>query len=33
MDKPDLQTIKAKIEELTQVKSAADVTRLDYVKG
>src|SRR3990172_4956317 len=30
MDTPNAQTIKAKIEELTQVKSAADVTRLDY---
>lgn len=30
MDTPNAQTIKTKIEELTQVKSAADVTRLDY---
>ena len=30
METPNQQTIKAKIEELTQVKSAADVTRLDY---
>ena len=30
MDTPNQQTIKAKIEELTHIKSAADVTRLDY---
>lgn len=30
MDTPNQQTIKAKIEELTQVRAAADVTRLDY---
>jgi hypothetical protein len=30
MTVPNLQALKAKIEELTQVKAAADMTRLDY---